>query len=657
MDFFESEQRARRHTLWLIVLFGLAVCGTVLAVYAVAWAALQYGSQRALVRMPAQFWEGNLFWKVAAATATLIGSASLYKTRAVSASADSLALGLGGRLLDPNTREPYERRLLNVVEEMAIASGVPVPAVHVLPQEPGINAFAVGLDPSRSAIAVTDGCLKLLSRDELQGVVAHEFSHLLNGDSKISLRLLGLVHGILVIGLIGSILLRSAGRSDSSRFRRKLGGSSALVFIGGCLYLVGSLGVFFTRLIKAAVSRERELLADASGVQFTRNPGGLAGALKKIGGLGPGSRLLAPRAEEASHFYFSEGVDHFLAMMSTHPPLAERIRLLDPEFQGEMPGGELKPVALADEIPGVAAAVPASAAIPLQPRSVLASVGALGDQHIAYAQSLVARIPQRLRDGIREPWVARAVVLGLLLDDNPETRAAQLQGLLGFGNPQLADQVSRASTVLRTCPAEARLPIVDLALPALRRLSGAQYGELRDAVDRLIRADSRIGLFEYTLQRVLLRHLAAHFEPQRPRRAAPPMEAGDALSILLSMLAHAGAEDPPAATTAFAAACAELSRDRLRPALLPRERCGLPALDRALLRLADTAPRLRGDVLAACVAAVASDGKVTIAEGELLRAISDSLGCPMPPFLPGQRAVAVAEGESTGTPLRRAGSL
>src|SRR5882672_6531655 len=339
MDFFEEQHRARQRTGWLIVLFGLAVCGTVIAVYAALKIALYSALDVPFDQLSGRFWDGALFWRVAAYTVALIAAASLYKIRAVSASAESVVLGLGGRLVDSNADDPYERRLLNVVEEMAIASGVPVPAVYVLPAEPGINALAVGLDVSRSAIAVTDGCLKLLSRDELQGVVAHEFSHLLNGDSRINLRLLGLVHGILVIGLIGSMLLRSLGRSNDSGKRSKSSGSalSALLFVGASLYVIGYVGVFFTRLIKAAVSRQRELLADASGVQFTRNPAGLAGALKKIGGLDRGSRLLAARAEEASHFYFSDGMGRLIVLMSTHPPLAERIRFLDPTFQGEMP--------------------------------------------------------------------------------------------------------------------------------------------------------------------------------------------------------------------------------------------------------------------------------------------------------------------------------
>src|SRR5438132_8727834 len=466
MDFFEEQERARSRTGWLILLFGLAVCGTVMAVYAAMRLALQYAFGRPLLEAFGQLWNGDLFWRVAANTVALIAAVSFFKIRALSASADSVVLGLGGKLLDPSTSDPHQRRLLNVVEEMAIASGVPVPAVYLLPDESGINALALVLDHSRSAIAATDGCLKLLSRDELQGVIAHEFSHLLNGDSRINLRLLGLVYGILVIGLIGSKVLRSMGRSSSSGNRRNTGGIGIIVFVGLALWLIGSIGVFFTRLIKAAVCRQRERLADASGVQFTRNAAGLAGALKKIGGLDHGSRLVAPGAEEASHFYFSEGIAHFTSLLSTHPPLEERIRLLDPSFQGELPRIDLQPVAVEEEIAGVAAAVQSDRGFSLQPRAVVASVGALCDEHIAYAQSLVATIPQRLRDSIREPWVARAVVLALLLDAKPETRAAQLKAVLALGDPQLADHVSRASTALRAAPAEARLPILDLALPA-----------------------------------------------------------------------------------------------------------------------------------------------------------------------------------------------
>ncbi len=642
MDFFETEERARKHTAWLAALFALAVCGTVIGVYAVARGLVWYVGLRLPDAIPTRFWIPDLFWKVAAGTVALIGAASLYKTRAVNASAESVVLGLGGRLVDPNSPDPDERRLLNVVEEMAIASGIPVPAVYVLLQEPGINALAVGLDPSRAAIAVTAGSLKLLSRDELQGVVAHELSHVLNGDSRISLRLLGLVHGILVIGLIGSTLIRSTDRSGTSRLRRKAAGWLPVFLAGLSLWLIGSIGVFFARLIKAAVSRQRELLADASGVQFTRNAAGLVGALKKIAGLPAGSRLLAARAEEASHLLFGEGIDHLLSLMSTHPPLAERIRLLDGELAGATGEAAQLRGDSADEIPGVAAVSPFGGRVmAVPPRAAVASVGKLGDEHVAYAQSLLAQIPQRIRDAIREPWVARAVVLGLMLDERADIRAAQLQALLSSGDPKLADEVTRASAALRTLPREARLPLVNLALPALRRLSGPQYDQFRETVERVIHADTRISVFEYTLQRVLMRNLALHFGPEPTD--AMSLDAAQAVSILLSTLSHAGSPAPAEVAKSFAAGCAELTRARLRPTPFPRESCTVRALDRALARLSQTAPRLRADIVAACAATVSSDGVVTVAEGELLRAIADALGCPMPPLLPGQHIGAGGE--------------
>jgi len=643
MDFFEAEHRAKRRTDWLAVLFALAVSGTVLAVYAAVRVGCQAVLKRPFDALPAEFWNFELFWRVAATTLAVILIGSLYKTWTLRASASSIAVGLGGRLVDSNTRDPHERRLLNVVEEMAIASGTPVPAVHVLPGEAGINAFAMGLRPSDSGIAVTDGCLKLLTRDELQGVVAHEFSHLLNGDSRLNMRLMALVHGILVIGLIGSTILRSIGGSRDSGTRRKvsLSGISAVLFVGASLYIIGSVGVFFARLIKAAVSRQRELLADASGVQFTRNPEGLAGALKKIGGLDQGSKLVAPRAEEASHFFFAEGIGRWTQLMSTHPPLLERIRELDPQFRGELPPVGMEPVAVEQKLP-YAAMAPAGAAraIPARPREVLASIGKLDDQHIAYAQSLLARLPQRVREAVREPWVARALVLALLLDRRSETRALQLKAVLSLGDAQLADQVARAAAILDTCPLETRLPILDLSLPALRRLSPAQSQGLRAAVDALARADSRLSLFEYTLECVLRRHLGVQFGTAPRAASSADVSFDRALSLVLSMLVHSGATDAGSAARAFSAACVTLSTSRPRPRLLPRQECSLGGLEVAVSRLAATAPRLRGEILAACVAAVASDGKVTIAEGELLRAVSESLGCPMPPLLPGQQLAA-----------------
>ena len=236
---------------------------------------------------------------------------------------------LGGRLVNPAQPDPDERKLLNVVEEMAIASGIPVPQVYVLPEEKGINAFAAGHSTSDAVVAVTQGALRLLTRDELQGVIGHEFSHILNGDMRLNLRLMGLIFGILCLAVIGRVLLHVRGGGKDK---------NPLPLLGLVLVLMGWVGVFFGRLIQAAVSRQREFLADASAVQFTRNPAGLAGALKKIGGLSYGSKLKNAHAGEASHMFFGNGMGgSFLGLMETHPPLAERILALEPDFDGEFP--------------------------------------------------------------------------------------------------------------------------------------------------------------------------------------------------------------------------------------------------------------------------------------------------------------------------------
>ena len=224
---------------------------------------------------------------------------------------------------------------------MAIASGTPTPPVYMMQEEPGINAFAAGFTPSDAVVGVTRGCVGQLSRDELQGVIGHEFSHILNGDMRLNIRLMGVLFGILVVGLIGSILLRSSLYGSALQSRSSRGNSTqVLLIIGGVLMLVGFIGTLVGNLIKASVSRQREFLADASAVQFTRNPSGIAGALKKIGGFEAGSEMMNPHAPESSHMFFGRAVSSgFNSLFATHPPLEERIARLDSSWQ---PDGETR---------------------------------------------------------------------------------------------------------------------------------------------------------------------------------------------------------------------------------------------------------------------------------------------------------------------------
>jgi Zn-dependent protease with chaperone function len=360
MDFFQRQDNARRHTRWLVVYFVGAILGLACTFYIVSLAPYFHAHPEAT----GSFWHPELFQWVVSVVLGIIALGSLIKLIRLRKGGKVIALALGGRPLAVPAIDPEERELQNIVEEMSIASGVPVPAIYILDREPGINAFAAGLRSEVAVIGVTKGAMQFLTRDELQGIIAHEFSHIVNGDMRLNLRLVSWLHGILWIALVGRGLLEAARccipwNSESSDLKK--GGLGLFFigsFVGAIIYGLGSTGAFFGRLIKSAVARQREFLADAAAVQFTRNPMGLANALKKIGGLGHGSRLRNPMAEEASHMFFGNGVrNSWFGFFSTHPSLKKRIKLLDPTFDGRFPAVML-PLGKAKPPPVIASGVP-----------------------------------------------------------------------------------------------------------------------------------------------------------------------------------------------------------------------------------------------------------------------------------------------------------
>ncbi len=644
-DFFANQETARRSTKRLVLLFCLAVVaitGTLylLAVFIAGFERLDANTGDLV--MSSSWWQPDLFVGVVIATFLVVGGGSLYKIAQLRSGGAAVAEALGGARIPPGTGDPGERRLLNVVEEMAIASGIPTPPVYLLRNEAGINAFAAGFVPGDAVIGVTQGCVEQLSRDELQGVIAHEFSHILSGDMGLNIRLMGVVHGILVIGIIGHYVLRTSHYSGSGRKsgnRDKAGG--AIVVAGLGLMAIGFLGTFFGNLIKASVSRQREFLADASAVQFTRNPGGIAGALKKIGGYVDGSILASPNAPEASHLFFSQGLRGGLQMIfATHPPLAERIRRLDPNWRGgtrHAQAGAMPTAAFAAAslVGGGSEPDPSAAAI-AAPRSAIAQVGQPSVEHIRYATALVKSLPAAVADAAREPYGARAVIYALLINPNSESRGRQLEQLARFGEPEIERVTRRLLPEIEHLEARYRLPLIDLALPSLRALSPDQYQEFKTNLRALVVADEKIELFEWALQRMIFRHLKPHFERVKaPRlRHTSQRKLSEPCSVVLSILAHAGSPFDDRINKAFGAGAAQLAGIEI--ALLPRERAGLRELDRALDRLAEADPSARQQILTACAACISADREISQAEGELVRAIADSIGCPMPPLLPGQ---------------------
>ena len=543
---------------------------------------------------------------------------------------------LGGRRLNPDSPVPLEQQLLNVVQEMAIASGTSTPPVYLMDNEPGINAFAAGFTPSDAVIGVTRGTAERLTRDELQGVIAHEFSHILNGDMRLNIRLIGLLHGILIIGILGYFVLRMTAFSGYRRSRSRQENSALpLLALGAGLMAVGFFGTLFGNLIKAAVSRQREFLADASAVQFTRHPEGIAGALKKIGGWTAGASVLNPNAPEASHMFFGRATLGVSGLFSTHPPLAERIRRIDPSWDGTLP--EVAPPASAHP---AAAGMSALAGPSAPDRGTWASgsgpmeqIGQPSEAHLRYAARLVESLPAPIVSAAHEPHGARAVVYALLLDPEAAPRQRQIAHLEKAADRGVYEETLRLMPLVGRLDVRARLPVIDIALPALRGLTLAQYELFKQNVTALVQIDNEIDLFEWALHRILLHDLESHFVTRTPPRVrhrtfASVRPHGE---LLLSMLAYAGHQDAESARQAFEEARRTLDLPEVQ--IRPFGDLQLAALDAALAALEESAPAVKRQVLQAAVACVAADRTVTASEAELLRAISASLGCPMPPLL------------------------
>jgi Zn-dependent protease with chaperone function len=559
--------------------------------------------------------------------------ASLYRAATLARGGGQVAQMLGATRVTGDGTDALERRLVNVVEEMALASGLPVPEIYVLEQEAGINAFAAGLTPADAAIAVTRGALERLDRAELQGVIAHEFSHVANGDMRLNQQLIGLSFGILVLALVGRWLLRSARFTGGGR-RNRNSGVALAVAVGLALTLIGGIGVLLSRLIKAGVSRQRERLADAAAVQFTREPQGLAGALKKIGGFG--ARIVSVDTEEVAHMLFERGGRSLGAWFATHPPLLERIRALEPDFDprdlpaagAPLPDVDTAARAAAANAAGVAALTSGAA-----PASPLERVGEIAPAE--GGRALLAALPDEVHEATRSRDASLLVVLALALSNDESTRRRQLALIEQQLGATRAGRCARLFEELATAPHSLRLPVLELALPALRTRPREQLAYLCTLLGRVQELEHSPDLFDFVLLRVLEAYLRNVPGLDLPRRPAPPLPARTATHVLLRTLAAFGHDDPAGARAAYEAGLASLewrteAGDDAALAAPQRAR-RLDGLDSALAALATIPPRAKKRVLNAVLETIRADKVTADAERELFRLVAATLDCPLPP--------------------------
>ncbi|MDM4718474.1 M48 family metallopeptidase [Micromonospora sp. WMMA1363] len=649
MNFFERQRRVRRLSVRLVLLFVLAVVGIVAVVNVAVVLAFNAAAGRPQDLL-------GLVAVVTVGTVAVIGLAALVRTVALRGGGGKVARELGGVAVPADTTDPELRRLRNVVEEMALASGVPVPEIYVLPDETAINAFAAGWTPSDAAVAVTQGTLRRLNRDELQGVIAHEFSHVVNGDMRLNIRLMGLLFGILFLAVIGRGLLR-AGVLGGGRDRSGGGGgggANPLPLIGLAMVAAGYVGVVAGRLIQASVSRQREYLADAAAVQYTRQTRGIAGALKKIGGLTGGSTLKAPKRDEVGHMLFGDATGR-ASWFATHPPLADRIKALDPSFDpaelrqlarrwsSSPPAGRQEDVALglaprpAAEAAGATAdaagATPAKGhRVPVAPAEVLGRVAAPTGTAYRHAAAILDRIPPDLRARARDREAVVPLLLGLLLGADPSVRSRQHAGLADRHGRDLADAALREANAQAGLHPLLRLPLAELSFPALRDRSGTELEALLAAVFTLIRADAAIDVSEYCLSRLLLDELQESLHPRSRWRTDRRRltDARSATAALLATLAQVGHGGRTAAEPAFRAGVAILRPGAELPYAPPGN--GVLALETAWPVLDELRPEDKARLVAATVAVISHDGTMTVPEIELLRTICGLLHCPLPPL-------------------------
>ena len=655
MDFFTAQEHARRKTWHLVVLLVLAVLALVAVTTLVVAIALQLMRGAEQTSLSTQgMWSAFSFQLVAGVAVGVLAVVvlgGLFKQRQLSGGGRAVAEALGGREINLMTQDPDERRILNVVEEMAIASGTPVPSVYVVEEE-GINAFAAGYQTTDAVIGITRGTIRNLTREELQGVVAHEFSHILYGDMRLNIRLVSILHGILLIGLLGGTLLRSMRYRRAGNSKRN---NSVVVILGlgAALMVVGYAGTFFGNLIKSAVSRQREYLADASAVQFTRNPYGIGNALVKIGSHSQGSYLKAPQAAEFSHLFFGQGIKQGVTrMMATHPPLKERIQRVMPDWDGRFEvrwplqqtdhdapgsvgseddsedGGEDRSDAQLSRGTLAAALTAASA------QSAINAIGQPSQHHLAQARATLSALPDRIKAAAHEPYTARALIYALLLSDEPSVRAQQLEALQQIALPDTYRALMDIGPEVLRLNIELRLPLVELALPALKLLSVDQAQHFRLCMEQLINADGHVSLFEWALYQLLLNNLGEKYS------GLSHLKLGDLqreCQHLLSVLAAAGQDNPEEISAALNAAESELPFALSAPDAVSDMR----ALSLAVERLRRLKPLQKPVLLQAMARCIEHSGHIRPAEAELFRVIADILDCPMPPLLIDERSGAV----------------
>lgn len=628
MNFFEHQDKARSKTRNLLGLFLLSILMITtiinLAVILFFSASKQENRNVSLSENFINNFSWPLFFEIGLVVLVFIIIISLYKRIELSSGGKVIAEKLGGKLILENTTDFHEKRLLNIVAEISIASGVYPPPVYLLIEEDAINAFAAGFSIDDAVIGITRGAIKNLNRDELQGVIAHEFSHIFNGDMRLNLKLISILHGILVIGILGNFIFYSSQRS-----RDKNG--TQLLFFGLALIIIGSIGTFFGNLIKASISRQREFLADASAVQFTRNPAGIGSALKKIGAFATGSTISNPHSSEVSHMFFAQGLSGFATdLMATHPPLKTRILMIDPKWDGSFEN-----ITMQNNDDNEVLRKPddkqqkTSSFASIAGAMMVQNIGNIDQKSINQAHDLISAIPKIVKDETSHSFGARAIIYSLIIAENAGFEAKQLQILRDNSNSAVFDLTNKLQSEIEKMDKEFRLTLIELTIPSLRQLSLPQYQNFKKTVELLAKVDDKINLFEWSLMKILFNHLDREFNENYVKKTTiyKLQSVQNEVSLFLSLMAQVGNKDLKIAEELFNSTI--LNQNLPKASFVSEEKISIQDLDKSIIKLEKLYPLEKEKLLKLCNICLL-ENEILFSEIELLRAFSSILHCPMP---------------------------
>ncbi len=633
MNFFEEQARSRQHTLWLVGIFVIAVLMLIGMTIVFVIGLYLYADDILVTDFlvdPLAYVSPRLFYGVIISVVGVVAGGSIFKYLSLSSGGKNVAIALGGRQLNRNSADTQEKVLLNVVDEMSIASGISTPTVYIL-DESGINAFAAGLTLDDAVIGVTSGTVEKLNREELQGVIAHEFSHIFNGDMRLNLQLTSTLHGILLIGLIGQFLLRSMMRTNyQSRYystdKKGRGGGPYLLILGVGLVVIGYVGTFFGSVIKAGVSRKREYLADATAVQYTRYPQGISGALKKIAYYS--SELHAPAAETYSHLYFAEGVGSFFSsLMATHPPLEERIKKIEPRWSGRFPDyakpkrAEPKESKIKREEEKKERFVQGAIA------AAMMRVGQIKEEEVEQVQAEIEALDPKIQERLNDPLGAQAVILSLLYDASHKEK---LFAVVKEENPYLLLEFASFIQEKHSELQKQSALIVSLSLNALKSLSVEQYQRFNKIVEAFVTVDKQVSLFEWSLQYIIQRPIEMHLGIRKvPKSTHTHIGAiKEEVEVLFSMLVQAQYENEEQAKEAFDKTKKAIKAGALK--YYPRESITHDLFLKSVLAIETAKPIIAQRLFEGVLHSIKIDGKVSETENAFVHAIAQLMQVPLP---------------------------